>query len=262
MEIRVLGSFGSRLPGFNTSSLLLDRRLLLDAGTVTAVLSLEEQAAIDDVLLTHGHLDHMVDLAFLVDNVLTLRSSPLRVWGPAAVLESLRRNLFNGEVWPDFSCLPTAKNPALELCPLSETGSTEIAGYQVQWAQTNHPVFTAGYLLHSDAGSFLFSGDTSTTEAIWRLGRNCQNLLLAFIETSFPDRLCDLATASGHLTPALLKAELVKFGRPDVPVKIFHVKPQFLAEVEAELAALGDPQLEVLKGGEGFYFAGSVRAAR
>ncbi|ORJ63058.1 3',5'-cyclic-nucleotide phosphodiesterase [Geothermobacter hydrogeniphilus] len=262
MEIRVLGSFGSRLPGFNTSSLLLDGRLLLDAGTVTAILPLEEQAAIDDVLLTHGHLDHMVDLAFLVDNVLTLRESPLRVWGPAVVLESLRRNLFNGEVWPDFSRLPQAAAPALQFCPLNEAGGTEIAGYRVEWARTSHPVFTAGYLLHGDAGSVLFSGDTTTTEAIWQLGRGCRDLLLAFIETSFPDRLRELAIASGHLTPAMLRSELAKFGRPDVPVKIFHVKPQFLAEVEAELAALGDLQLEVLKGGEAFYFAGSVRAAR
>jgi len=262
MEIHVLGSFGSRLPGFNTSSLLLDERLLLDAGTVTAILPLEKQAAIDDVLLTHGHLDHMVDLAFLVDNVLTLRDQPLRVWGPDAVLQSLRRNLFNGEVWPDFSRLPSVDSPALQFCPLNEEGETRIAGYRVEWTRTNHPVFTAGYLLHGDAGSILFSGDTSTTEAIWQLGRGCPDLLLAFIETSFPDRLTGLAVASGHLTPAMLKDELAKLNRPDVPVKIFHVKPQFLTEVESELAALGDLQMEVLKGGEIFHFAGSVRAAR
>jgi len=262
MEIRVLGSFGSRLPGYHTSSLLLNGSLLLDAGTVTAILSLEEQAGVDDVLLTHGHRDHMVDLAFLVDNVITLRQGPLRVWGPEPVLDTLRRHLFNGEVWPDFSKLPAADAPALKFCPLNESGCTEIAGLRVEWRRTNHPVFTAGYLLHGEAGSVLFSGDTGVTEDIWQLGRGRRDLLLAFIETSFPDRLGGLAIASGHLTPSMLQGELAKFDRPDVPVKIFHVKPQFLAEVEAELAALGDLPLEILKGGENFHFAGSVCAAR
>lgn len=262
MEIRVLGSFGSRLPGFSTSSLLLDGQLLLDAGTVTAILTLEQQAKIDDVLLTHGHLDHMVDLAFLVDNVLTLRDKPLRVWGPAPVLELVRRHLFNGEVWPDFSRLPSPDRPALCFCPLNEEGATEISGYQIQWARTNHPVFTAGYLLKGSHGSILFSGDTTTTEAVWQMGHNCPDLLMAFIETSFPDRLDGLAKASGHLTPSMLDVELTKFNRPDVPVKIFHIKPQFLDEVEAELATLSNRELVLLKGGETFNFAGSLRAAR
>jgi ribonuclease BN (tRNA processing enzyme) len=262
MKIRVLGSFGSRLPGFNTSSLLLDGRLLLDAGTVTAILSLEQQANIDDVLLTHGHLDHMVDLAFLVDNVLTLRDTPLRVWGPTPVLETVSRHLFNGEVWPDFSRLPSPDRPALCFCPLNEDEVTEISGYQIQWVRTNHPVYTAGYLLRGAEGSILFSGDTTTTEAVWQMGHDADDLLMAFIETSFPDRLDGLARASGHLTPSLLGEELTKFNRPDVPVKIFHVKPQFLSEVEAELATLSDARLSLLQGGETFDFTSSMCAAR
>lgn len=254
MEIRVLGSYGSRLPGFHTSSLLIDGRLLLDAGTVTSRLGLEEQLAIDDVLLTHAHLDHMVDLAFLVDNGLTLRGSPLRIWGPPQVLDSVHRHLFNDDVWPDFSRLPSPETPGIRFMPLEEGTPVAIAGYQVQWAQTSHPVFTVGYCLTREAGSVLFSGDTTCTEGIWALARACRELKAAFVETSFPDRLKQLAQASGHLTPALLAGELRKFDRPDVPVKIFHIKPQFLAEVVAELEALGDPRLQVLQGGEVFRF--------
>lgn len=253
MEIRVLGSFGSRLPGIYTSSLLLNGSMLLDAGTVTSSLSLEEQVAVDDVLLTHAHLDHMVDLAFLVDNVLTLRRQPLRVWAPEPVLATLRNHLFNDEVWPDFTRLPAPQTPALSLLPLPESGTVEIGGVTVRWARTRHPVVTAGYCLQQDGCGILFSGDTAATEDIWQLVRGCE-LSAAFIETSFPNRLQSLAEASGHLTPAMLAGELVKFDRPDVPVKIFHIKPQFLEEVVAELEALGEQRLQVLYGGEIFRF--------
>jgi len=254
VEIRVLGSFGSRLPGIYTSSLLINGSLLLDAGTVTSSLTLEEQTAVDDVLLTHAHLDHMVDLAFLVDNVLTLRDRPLRVWAPQPVLATLRHHLFNDEVWPDFTRLPEVAAPALELVPLPDSGHVEVAGLQVRWARTRHPVVTAGYCLQQGATAVLFSGDTASTEEIWELGRSCDSLCSAFIETSFPNRLQSLAEASGHLTPAMLAGELKKFDRPDVPVKIFHIKPQFLEEVVAELEALGEQRLQVLYGGEIFRF--------
>ncbi len=118
MQIKVLGSHGSRMPGFNTSSMLIDGHMLLDAGTITSRLPIEEQAKIDIVILTHAHLDHIVDLSFLIDNVFTLRSSPLRVMAPEPVLTSVRDHLFNNEIWPDFSKLSMGSFPAIEFVAL------------------------------------------------------------------------------------------------------------------------------------------------
>ena len=47
MKIRVLGCHGSQLPHFNTTSFLVENSILLDAGTVTPVLTLKEQLRID-----------------------------------------------------------------------------------------------------------------------------------------------------------------------------------------------------------------------
>ncbi len=69
MKIRVLGCHGSQLPNYNTTSFLLGQNVLLDAGTVTTVLSLREQLKIDYIFITHAHLDHVCDIMFLADNI-------------------------------------------------------------------------------------------------------------------------------------------------------------------------------------------------
>ena len=250
MQLKVLGSSGSRAPGYHASCLLINQSMLLDAGTVSFALSLENQARIDDVLLTHAHLDHMVDLAFLADNMIGLRQEPIRVWGPQPVLDMVQEYLFNDKVWPDFTRLPSLEKPVLKFYPLPAEGPVEIAGLSVRWAQTNHPVYTVGYLLETEADAVLYSGDTGDTEAIWALGRGCDKLRGAFIETSFPNRLEDLALKSGHMTPAMLNTQLAKLDRNDVPVYIFHMKQQYLDELHSELSQLNHPQLTVLRGGE------------
>ena len=47
MEIRVLGCHGSQLPGCGFTGFLIDGVTLLDAGSTSSVLMLEEQARID-----------------------------------------------------------------------------------------------------------------------------------------------------------------------------------------------------------------------
>ena len=48
MEIRVLGCHGSQLPGFNMTSFLINGTVLVDAGTVTSVLTADEQKNISE----------------------------------------------------------------------------------------------------------------------------------------------------------------------------------------------------------------------
>ena len=74
-----------------------------------------------------------------------------------------------------------------------------------------------------------------------------------FVETSFPGRLELLAQQTGHLTPGMLIKELDKLDKPEVPVKIFHMKPQYLEEIGAELASC-QKQCRVLNGNERFIF--------
>jgi hypothetical protein len=72
-------------------------------------------------------------------------------------------------------------------------------------------------------------------------------LKAAFIETSFPDELADVAVASRHLTPALLAREFHKIGRPDVPLYVYHLKPRWRDVIERQLAQLDINNVAVLR---------------
>ncbi len=135
----------------------------------------------------------------------------------------------------------------------SEGKTTRVGSLDVSWARTNHPVFAAGYLLTKGRTSILYSGDTTTTEALWSLGNSAEALAAVFVETSFPDRLESLAQKTGHLTPGMLIKELDKLDKPEVPVKIFHMKPQYLEEISAKLASC-QRHCRIFDGNERFVF--------
>ena len=107
--------------------------------------------------------------------------------------------------------------------------------------------------MRKGSAAILYSGDTSTTEALWQMGKSADNLQAVFVETSFPDRLEALALETGHLTPSLLANELEKLDKPEVAVKIFHMKPQYLEEICADLLA-NQVSCQVLDGNEQFSF--------
>ena len=57
MKVRVLGCSGAIAKDCRTTSFLIDESVLIDAGTGVGDLTLDEMRKIDDVYLTHSHLD-------------------------------------------------------------------------------------------------------------------------------------------------------------------------------------------------------------
>ncbi len=119
MKLRVLGCSGG-IGGrhHRTTSFLVDHDILIDAGTGVGELSIAELAGIDHVFLTHCHLDHIANLPMMIDAVADRRSKPLLVYGTEAVLDSLRRHIFNWEIWPDFASVPSAERAFMHYRPL------------------------------------------------------------------------------------------------------------------------------------------------
>ena len=248
MIFKVLGCFGSELPGYRCPGFLVNGRLLLEAGTATSVLTWHEQLEISDVCVTHVHLDHVKDLAFLVDNRLGHAPRPLVVAGTAEVIDSLRRDLFNGRIWPDFSRIPSRRRPSVVYRVIPEGRYARVAGLSIKPVRVHHPVAATAYILREPGASILYTGDTGPTAAVWRAARALRDLTAVIAECSFPSAMESLAAASGHLTPSLLARELEQLGRPEVPVYIYHMKPPHVEAIAEELAGLGG-RLEMLHQG-------------
>jgi 3',5'-cyclic-nucleotide phosphodiesterase len=239
MKFRVLGCAGGEQPGRRLSSFLLNDHVLLDAGAAAAGLPLDEQARLRAVLLSHSHLDHVVGLAFLGDNLAALdHPSPVSVLSIPPVLKILREHFFNDLLWPDFTRLPSGDRPVFQLVPLQEGVETELEGLRVTPILVHHTLPTVGYLIRERSGAILYSGDTGPTEKLWAVARGCEDLRAVVVELSFPSRLETLARQSGHLTPRMLDEELRKLSR-DVPAYLTHLKPAFIEEIRTEVRALG-----------------------
>jgi cAMP phosphodiesterase len=242
MHLEILGCHGGSVPKRRLPSFLINGHVLLEAGSVTSALPLGAQTAIEHVLITHAHLDHTVGLAFLVDNIQSAqtaagRNATVTAASIAPVIDDLRTYCFNNRLWPDFTKLPTPGDPALRLQTLRDRKSVEFGSLRVIPVPVHHAVPAVGFIIHDGSTGLVFSGDTGPTDEIWKVARDFKGIHAVVVETAFPNRLEDLATVSGHFTPALLQREMDKM--PDAPLWVYHIKPAHFEETAEELTRLG-----------------------
>lgn len=242
MKIRVLGASGSKLPGFRLTSFLLDRSILIDTGAAASMLDFEEQAKIQAVLLSHIHIDHSLGLLLMADNLVGCLKRSIQVFSVPEVLDGLRQHLFNNQVWPDFTSIPNNRAAVFKLRPLAAGRPVRFDRYTVRAVPVSHSVPTVGFIVSDEKSSFVYTADTRPTERIWQEARKAGKLKGVLIETSFPNRMQQLADLSGHLTPHSLASEIAKSGLK-VPFYVFHVKAMHLEEVQREIAAMQNPQI-------------------
>ena len=250
MKIKVLGACGSEQPGSCLTGFLINGRVVLDAGTVSSALTERELKRISHVVLSHAHLDHTRGIPFLADNLLGMGKNPLSVAGAPEALQAVREHMFNNQCWPDFTKIPSPKEPAVRLMKLTPGREYDIDGISFKAVRVNHTVPTTGYVIRDNGRAVVYSGDTKATEAIWKAASKLGGELKAVLaETSYPDRLQELAEKTGHLTPRTLGMELAKIKGFDGPVYVYHVKSRFKKEIESELRALGRKKVVVLRDG-------------
>ncbi len=217
----------------------MDGVLALDAGALTGTLSLDELMQVDHILLTHSHLDHVKDLPLMVDLLVGRREKPLVVHASEVCARTLRKSVFNNELWPDFTKIPTRNNPVLRIEPFTPGKRFQVGRYKILPIPVSHPVDSCGFVVSDGKCSLGMSGDTGPTDELWTAFNAAKNLKAVLMETSFPNMLQGLADISGHLTPNTLKAELEKLNRPrDIEVLLYHLKPAFVPQLKKELNQL------------------------
>ena len=255
MRLRVLGCSGSIGGQQNrTTSFLVDHDILIDAGTGVGDLSLAELTLIDHIFVTHSHLDHVNSIAFFLDSVGALRPKPVTVYATGPTIEILKRNLFNWEIWPDFTVIPTPEQPFLRYQEVAVGKVIALDGRRITVLPAIHTVPAVGYQLDSGKGSLVFTGDTGPNDALWEVVNRIGNLKYLIIETAFSDKDRELAKLALHLCPSMLADELAKLKRP-AEIYITHLKPSEIELTMQEIEELpGDRRPRPLQNNHVFEF--------
>lgn len=253
MDLRVIGCHGGETPKHRTSAFVVDDRVAIDAGALTSGMELKAQCALEAVLVSHPHLDHVRDLATIADNRSQNGAAPLVIAGTKPTIGALRKHFFNNLLWPDFSRIPTARRPSIRYLELTPEKSTTIAGYEVKAIRVNHTVDCCAFTIRRGHQALGYSGDTGPTDRLWEVLAATEDLKALLMEVSFPNAESRLAHVSGHHTPETLARDLKKLpGAKELPTLLYHIKPSFQAKVERECGRLRGLNLTVCTLGDHF----------
>jgi len=245
MKIEILGCSGSVMRGFNTTSILINSKILIDAGSVMSVLPEEAVGGIRSVLITHPHIDHIKELPFLVDALFGRKAKGIRVLGSRTTIEALKDHVFNGLIWPDMAELDEDRSfLSLETVPHDWF---DLDGIRVKAFAENHIDGSLGYVLCEEGKYALFTGDTGVHQDLFDLIKSLgPDLKACFVEASFPSSMSELASITQHLTPELIRKGLDGVLSPSTRVILYHIKPKHMEEVVSELPH----RYEHIRGGE------------
>ena len=234
------------------TSYLLNDAVALDAGCLGLFGTPAEQARVRHVLLSHAHADHLATLPIFLEQV--YQAGTVTLHGSAAVLDSLRRDVFNDRVWPALDRFTQGASPPVRLELLEAGRPIAVEGLRVTPVPVNHAVPTLGFVVEDATSAVAFSSDTGPTEELWACANARPHLKAVFLEASFPDSLAALAAAAGHLTPSQFAAEVRKLRRPAAVIAV-HIKPRFREQVIRELLALGLPNVQIGRIGTAYVFS-------
>jgi cAMP phosphodiesterase len=234
-------------------SYLIDDVLAIDAGSIGLLSPPTLQEKIQDVFLSHTHIDHIASLPSFLDNVYRPGPTAPKIYANRETLDSLRGDFFNNRIWPDLFRLSETETPFLRTQVIESGQTVSVGKYRVTPVELDHLVPTLGFVVSDGASSIAVVSDTSPTDAIWDVINSASNLKACFLECSFPNSMDWLAVKSMHLTPAKFEGEVRKLKR-DVPVIAVHIKPAYRSAVLAELQSLGLPNVQIGEPGREYTF--------
>ena len=208
MNIRFLGAHNSESKDTRPACILIDNFLAIDAGGLASSLTFSEQLAIEALLITHHHYDHIKDIPMMGMNF-HVKKARINIYSIPPVLQALAYLFeYPGKFYTNFLTHPP-ENPTIHFTSIEPLQSFDIKQYKILPVSTKHSVPSVGYQITTPQGKKLFySGDTGhDLEDVW--SRISPDLLI--IEVTLPDGLLKSDKEPYHLTPGLLRAELISF---------------------------------------------------
>ena len=233
--IKILGSYGNRGKNAFTTSFLLREDVVIDAGNLANGLG-KDVTKLNHIFLTHSHFDHILDIPFVIDTNFIKRVESLKIYGLKDTISSVK-NLFNNKIWPDFTKIALLNGkPAIKFIEIKEKQVIELNELSIEAINSNHSVPTLGYKITKNGNSIIITGDTYVNPNLIEEIKNTPNLKAILMEVSFPSKFDELAKASKHLTPKLIKNMLSNIKLPEL--FFYHFKLEFKTEIVKELEEL------------------------
>lgn len=164
---------------------------------------------INEILLTHHHLDHMADLLPILKTRWLLGQRETKLFGPEGT-RALVENLL--ELFPYLK--ETLK---VHVTELAKGDQLEVGGLEVTALRTVHHIPNLAYKF---AKSVVVSGDTEPFHEMGEFAEGCQLLIH---ECSFPEGF----TIPGHSNPRALGEALA--GQEIAALALVHLYPPALA---------------------------------
>lgn len=243
--VKILGSSGSKSKNFAPSSFLISKDIVIDAGNILNALE-EESYKINHIFLTHVHLDHIIDIPFMLDNCFSKREETLKVYGSKQSIKFLKENIFNNTIWPDFTKIKLLNRDiySLELIEIDDKKDTIFEDLTIKAIETKHSDGSFAYLISKNEIKYLISGDTGFDEDLISYINSIEDLSALFIECSFPNSLDEVAKSSKHLTTNRLNDFLNKLKKRTLAIFLYHLKSPYQDRIKSELE-----KLNILKNG-------------
>ncbi len=235
-DVRILGADGTKSADAGTSSLQVSSSIVIDAGNIIQGLG-KKAADIEHIFLTHSHLDHIVDIAFLAERYYESRKRPLKIFGLKETLNALQKHYFNNTIWPDFTRinLPDSSVASIQFIEIEIGKTYRFADTAIRAIEVNHTVPTCAYVVEKKFFSLIYAPDTHLCDTIWEEIEQNPKIDSLLIDLSFPSSQERLAQVSCHLTPALLAEELQKV-RKSIRIYAIHLKEGYRDQILKEVA--------------------------
>lgn len=237
-KITILGAYGMKGSSQESTSFLINDTNTIDAGNLLRSLG-EDAAHLDTIWLTHSHLDHIVDIAYILDSYFNLRKKSLRIRGLPQTLEAVQKHFLNDIIWPDFSRIPLLHSQEMTLVYESiecGTSYTIDETTSIEPMATVHTVPSCGYIIRKNATAVLVTADTYKNPDLAKTIDKYPEISTLVLECSFPSHMDKLALESLHLTPALAEEEMKCVNR-DIKLYFNHLKPSCVDEIKDEIAS-------------------------
>ena len=256
-SIIALGTQGIKSSRGGSTAFLLNAHHTIDAGNIVIPLG-EKSASIHHIWLTHAHLDHIVDIAYMIDSYHAYRTETLTIHAQPETIQVLQEHFFNNKIWPDFSKIPLLDHTDMSLtyAPISLHIPYPIGEEStIQAFASDHTVACCGYMVTKKNRSLLISSDTHSLTSVVSMIEQHPHIHAVVIECSFPSKMHTLAALSKHLTPALLFSELDTIKERNLKLYINHIKPTYHREITEELSLINEGwNPTVLKDGDTILF--------